>query len=96
MERPFWLKKRLYIETFKNQKMSNYLVILNKTKTILKPKLIPYENENYYNKEYESIIAYKIDQLGIGMQYDKMIINGEDIIILLLSKILVKFNFHYL
>ena len=39
------------------------------------------------------IIAYKIDQLGIGMQYDKIIINGEDIIILLISKILVKFNF---
>jgi hypothetical protein len=58
--------------------------------------LIPYENENYYNKEYESIIAYKIDQLGIGIQYDKMIINGEDIIILLLRKILVKFNFNYL
>ena len=91
MERPPWLKKRSYFEAFKDQKESNYLEILKKTKTIFKPKLIPYENN--YNKEYESIIAYKIDQLGIGMQYDKIIINGEDIIILLISKILVKFNF---
>ena len=96
MERPSWLKKRSYFEAFKDQKESNYLEILKKTKTIFKPKLIPYENENNYNKEYESIIAYKIDQLGIGMQYDKIIINGEDIIILLISKILVKFNFYYI
>lgn len=89
-------QKRSYIEAFKDQKDSNYLEIFNKTKTIFKPKLIHYENENYFNKEYESITANKIDQLGIGFQYDKIIINWEVVIILLLNKILVKFHFYYL
>lgn len=29
---------------------------------------MPYEKENYFNKEYESFIANKIDQLELGIQ----------------------------
>ena len=57
---------------------------------------MPYENEKYFNKEYESILANKINQLEVGNQYEKTNNNWEDVIIYLLSKIFVKFNYYYL